>query len=174
MKFTKRAMVHSKETRESQKEFWDEADAAFVSSPLYACMLAFRRTLEIITCTLREMVNRVRLCGHHSPFEVFTWWSACVPCLYSWLLGCGNSVALWRSSRALSSQNSFWDSLVSFEWTMALLVNFIEFSGFRFFLFFWIFWDSEKSWHLAQIFLVCCKDLRWHSLMDQGTYRFEH
>jgi len=24
MKFTKRAMVHSKETRESQKEFWDE------------------------------------------------------------------------------------------------------------------------------------------------------
>jgi len=25
MKFTKRAMVHSKETRESQKEFWDES-----------------------------------------------------------------------------------------------------------------------------------------------------
>ena len=24
MKFTKRAMVHSKETRESQKEFWNE------------------------------------------------------------------------------------------------------------------------------------------------------
>jgi len=24
MKFTKRAMVHSKEIRESQKEFWDE------------------------------------------------------------------------------------------------------------------------------------------------------
>jgi len=40
---------------------------------------------------------------------------------------------------------------------MALLVNFIEFSGFRFFLFFWIFWDSEKSWHPAQIFLCVVK-----------------
>jgi len=29
MKFTKRAMVHSKERRESQKEFWDE-DCFFV------------------------------------------------------------------------------------------------------------------------------------------------
>ena len=28
MKFTKRAMVHSKERRESQKEFWDEHHAS--------------------------------------------------------------------------------------------------------------------------------------------------
>ena len=35
---------------------------------LYACMLEFRRTLEIITRTLREVVNRVRL--------------------VAWLLGC--------------------------------------------------------------------------------------
>ena len=33
---------------------------------LYACMLGFRRTLEIISRTLREVVNRVRLCGHHN------------------------------------------------------------------------------------------------------------
>ena len=33
---------------------------------LYACMLGFRRTLEIIARTLREVVNRVRLCGHHN------------------------------------------------------------------------------------------------------------
>ena len=26
----------------------------------------FRRTLEIIAGTLREVVNRVRLCGHHT------------------------------------------------------------------------------------------------------------
>ena len=32
---------------------------------LYACMLGFRRTLEIITHTVHEVVNRVRLCGHH-------------------------------------------------------------------------------------------------------------
>ena len=43
-----------------------------IKSPLYACMLGFCRTLEIITRTLREMVNRVRLCGHHNSFEVFT------------------------------------------------------------------------------------------------------
>ena len=29
-------------------------------------MLGFRRTLEIIVRTLREVVNRVRLCGHHN------------------------------------------------------------------------------------------------------------
>ena len=33
---------------------------------LYACILGFRRTLEIITRTLCEVVNRVRLCGHHT------------------------------------------------------------------------------------------------------------
>ena len=37
-----------------------------MSCSLYACMLEFRRTLEIITGTLREVVNRVRLCGHHT------------------------------------------------------------------------------------------------------------
>ena len=71
---------------------------------LYACMLGFCHwhTLEIITRTLCEVVNRVRLCGHHtrrsSRVEVH------VPCLtrgLAWLLGCGNSVTLWRSSRAL-------------------------------------------------------------------------
>ena len=35
-------------------------------STLYACMRGFRRTLEIIARTLREVVNRVRLCGHHT------------------------------------------------------------------------------------------------------------
>ena len=34
---------------------------------LYACMLGFCHTLEIITRTSREVVNRVRLCGHHNP-----------------------------------------------------------------------------------------------------------
>ena len=29
-------------------------------------MLGFRCTLEIIMRTLREVVNRVRLCGHHT------------------------------------------------------------------------------------------------------------
>ena len=33
---------------------------------MYACMLGFCRTLEIIARTLREVVNRVRLCGHHT------------------------------------------------------------------------------------------------------------
>jgi len=51
-----------------------------VMDGLYACMLGFCRTLEIITRTLREVVNRVRLCGHHNPFEVFARWSACVGC----------------------------------------------------------------------------------------------
>ena len=36
---------------------------------LYACMLGFCRTLEIIARTLREVVNRVRLCGYHNPFD---------------------------------------------------------------------------------------------------------
>ena len=38
-----------------------------------AWLREFCRTLEIITRTLREVVNRVRLCGHHNPFEVFSW-----------------------------------------------------------------------------------------------------
>ena len=29
-------------------------------------MLGFRRTLEIIVRTLREVVNRARLCGHYA------------------------------------------------------------------------------------------------------------
>ena len=37
-----------------------------VAHCLYACMLELRRTLEIIVRTLREVVNRVRLCGHHN------------------------------------------------------------------------------------------------------------
>ena len=32
----------------------------------------FRRTLEIIARTLREVVNRVRLCGHHTQ-KAFAW-----------------------------------------------------------------------------------------------------
>ena len=35
-----------------------------------AWLREFRRTLEIITRTLREVVNRVRLCGHHTPFKL--------------------------------------------------------------------------------------------------------
>ena len=38
---------------------------------LVAWLWEFCRTLEIITRTLREVVNRVRLCGHHTPFELF-------------------------------------------------------------------------------------------------------
>ena len=34
---------------------------------LVAWLREFRRTLEIIVRTLREVVNRVRLCGHHNP-----------------------------------------------------------------------------------------------------------
>ena len=33
---------------------------------MYACLLGFCHTLEIITRTLCEVVNRVRLCGHHT------------------------------------------------------------------------------------------------------------
>ena len=33
---------------------------------LVAWLREFRRTLEIIARTLREVVNRVRLCGHHT------------------------------------------------------------------------------------------------------------
>ena len=36
----------------------------FTPCVLYACMLGFCRTLEIIARTLREVVNRVRLYGH--------------------------------------------------------------------------------------------------------------
>ena len=33
---------------------------------LVAWLREFHRTLEIIVRTLREVVNRVRLCGHHN------------------------------------------------------------------------------------------------------------
>jgi len=33
---------------------------------LVAWLREFRRTLEIIARTLREVVNRVRLCGHYA------------------------------------------------------------------------------------------------------------
>ena len=33
---------------------------------LFACSLEFRRTLKIIARILREVVNRVKLCGHHT------------------------------------------------------------------------------------------------------------
>ena len=33
---------------------------------MFACSLEFCRTLKIITRILREVVNRVRLCGHHT------------------------------------------------------------------------------------------------------------
>ena len=36
------------------------------SLTLFACSLEFRRTLKIIARILREVVNRVKLCGHHT------------------------------------------------------------------------------------------------------------
>ena len=35
-------------------------------SHLFACSLGFRRTLKSDSCTLSDVVNRVRLCGHHT------------------------------------------------------------------------------------------------------------
>ena len=64
-------------------------DSDVVKTSLYACMQEFRRTLEIITRTLREVVNS------------FEFALTMLGCLVAWLLGCGNSVALWRSSLAL-------------------------------------------------------------------------
>jgi len=39
MKFTKRAMVHSKETRESQKEFWDEISSKTITKRCVSSLL---------------------------------------------------------------------------------------------------------------------------------------
>ena len=44
---------------------------------LVAWLWEFCRTLEIITRTLREVVSRVRMCGHHNPGVV----RAVVACL---------------------------------------------------------------------------------------------
>ena len=33
---------------------------------LFACSLGFRRTLKIVSRTLSDVANRVRLCGHHT------------------------------------------------------------------------------------------------------------
>jgi len=40
--------------------------SGFEYRDLVAWLREFCRTLEIITRTLREVVNRVRLCGHHT------------------------------------------------------------------------------------------------------------
>ena len=55
--------------RSSGEETRLRSSSHFHTMTLYACMLGFCRTLEIITRTLREVVNRVRLCCHHNPFK---------------------------------------------------------------------------------------------------------
>ena len=44
----------------------DVSSVTYVVRVLFACSLEFRRTLKIITRTLNEVVNRVRLGGHHT------------------------------------------------------------------------------------------------------------
>ena len=41
-------------------------DACMLALTLVVCLREFCHTLEIITRILREVVNRVRLCGHHT------------------------------------------------------------------------------------------------------------
>ena len=64
----------SRKTQSGENSFPDPDPFPLRENCLYACMLGFCRTLEIIMRTLREVVNRVRLCGHHtrSLFVCFT------------------------------------------------------------------------------------------------------
>ena len=50
----------------SPRGFWRNSESPQGAKLLVARLREFRRTLEIIARILREVVNRVRLCGHHT------------------------------------------------------------------------------------------------------------
>jgi len=96
MKFTKRAMVHSKETRESQKEFWDEYDELEISETQAACINYFRKSKSWSSRSGNWNSSfHLSICTRHVfAFDFVSFWSVHlnfrVPERYAYLSGPGS------------------------------------------------------------------------------------